>query len=244
MSPITHLFISWSAASCFKIDKKDRILATIAGVVPDIDGIGIGYDLLMKGNGHVLDLWSRYHHTLGHNIGFGLLLTITAFLAAGRRWVTSGLVLLVFHIHLHLFCDVIGSRGPDGYQWPIPYLEPFSDQEHTMNPKKKTRPWSGALSKERMKTQQSDMVKRLSIKKVRQQQFSMNAVAVRACALKGPFGPGTIQVVGCDPHHLARIIVYRKGRICFFFNTKNTPASPWCQYIRPHRASAVKLWGF
>ena len=125
MSPITHLFISWSAASCFKIDKKDRILATIAGVVPDIDGIRIGYDLLMKENGHVLDLWSRYHHTLGHNIGFGLLLTITAFLAAGRRWVTSGLVLLVFH--LHLICDVIGSRGPDGYQWPIPYLEPFSD---------------------------------------------------------------------------------------------------------------------
>jgi hypothetical protein len=23
--------------------------------------------------------------------------------------------------HLHLLEDVIGSRGPDGYQWPIPY---------------------------------------------------------------------------------------------------------------------------
>jgi hypothetical protein len=24
-------------------------------------------------------------------------------------------------------CDILGSKGPDGYQWPIPYLEPFSD---------------------------------------------------------------------------------------------------------------------
>jgi hypothetical protein len=28
--------------------------------------------------------------------------------------------------HLHLLCDVVGARGPDGYQWPIPYLLPFS----------------------------------------------------------------------------------------------------------------------
>jgi hypothetical protein len=28
--------------------------------------------------------------------------------------------------HLHLLGDVIGARGPDGFQWPIPYLLPFS----------------------------------------------------------------------------------------------------------------------
>ena len=28
--------------------------------------------------------------------------------------------------HLHLLCDVVGSRGPDGFQWPLPYLKPFS----------------------------------------------------------------------------------------------------------------------
>ena len=37
---------------------------------------------------------------------------------------TGLLALLSFH--LHLFEDVLGSRGPDGYQWPIPYLSPFS----------------------------------------------------------------------------------------------------------------------
>ena len=28
--------------------------------------------------------------------------------------------------HLHLLCDILGGRGPDGYQWPIPYLWPFA----------------------------------------------------------------------------------------------------------------------
>jgi LexA-binding, inner membrane-associated putative hydrolase len=36
--------------------------------------------------------------------------------------------LLVFiSFHLHLLCDLIGARGPDGDQWPIPYLKPFSN---------------------------------------------------------------------------------------------------------------------
>lgn len=38
---------------------------------------------------------------------------------------TALLVFLSFH--LHLLCDLIGARGPDGYQWPIPYLKPFSN---------------------------------------------------------------------------------------------------------------------
>jgi hypothetical protein len=37
---------------------------------------------------------------------------------------TAGLALLSFH--LHLLGDVVGARGPDGLQWPIPYLLPFS----------------------------------------------------------------------------------------------------------------------
>jgi hypothetical protein len=49
----------------------------------------------------------------------------------GRRavpthpWLTAALVFVSFH--LHLLFDLIGSRGPDGYQWPIPYLKPFSN---------------------------------------------------------------------------------------------------------------------
>jgi inner membrane protein len=40
-------------------------------------------------------------------------------------WLTAFLVFISFH--LHLLCDLIGARGPDGDQWPIPYLKPFSN---------------------------------------------------------------------------------------------------------------------
>ncbi|HYI13070.1 MAG TPA: hypothetical protein VEK57_28750 [Thermoanaerobaculia bacterium] len=47
-----------------------------------------------------------------------------AFLARGRRWLTAGVAFVA--VHLHLLGDLVGSRGPDEYQWPIPYLYPFS----------------------------------------------------------------------------------------------------------------------
>lgn len=125
MSPITHLLVSWSVASTARINRRERVLVTLAGVLPDIDGAGIVYDLLTHRPGQPLELWATYHHALGHNIGFGLLLMISAFALSTRRWMTTLLVLTSFH--LHLVCDVLGARGPDGYQWPIPYLLPFSD---------------------------------------------------------------------------------------------------------------------
>jgi inner membrane protein len=30
--------------------------------------------------------------------------------------------------HLNLLEDLVGSRGPDGFGWPIPYLFPFSSR--------------------------------------------------------------------------------------------------------------------
>jgi inner membrane protein len=36
-------------------------------------------------------------------------------------------VLVFISFHLHLLCDLIGARGPDGDQWHIPYLKPFSN---------------------------------------------------------------------------------------------------------------------
>ena len=55
---------------------------------------------------------------------FALVIAALAFALAVQKWKTSLLALLSFHVHL--FEDVLGSRGPDGYQWPISYLAPFS----------------------------------------------------------------------------------------------------------------------
>jgi hypothetical protein len=55
-----------------------------------------------------------------------LLLALAGIVFGIRRWMTAFLVLVVFH--LHLLGDLVGSRGPDGYQWPINYLYPFSER--------------------------------------------------------------------------------------------------------------------
>jgi inner membrane protein len=57
-------------------------------------------------------------------LAFSLIVAAIAFALARQRWRTGLLALLSFH--LHLVEDILGSRGPDGYQWPIPYLAPFS----------------------------------------------------------------------------------------------------------------------
>src|SRR6185436_13080215 len=127
MSPITHFMTGWIVAnSSEQLGRRERAIITVAAVAPDFDGLGIIAELLTRESSHPLLWYSHYHHLLGHNLLFGLLLTFIGFLLAMRRWATALLVLLSFH--LHLFCDLIGSRSPDGYQWPIPYLWPLSDR--------------------------------------------------------------------------------------------------------------------
>jgi hypothetical protein len=123
MSPITHFFTGWVLAKCAQLGRKDRTLVTIASVAPDVDGLGIIPELLTANSAHPLLWFTLYHHAL-HTLVFALVVAGVAFLIASRKWLTALLALLSFH--LHLLEDVLGSRGPDGYQWPIPYLKPFS----------------------------------------------------------------------------------------------------------------------
>ena len=156
MSPVTHFFAGWLLASVSPAGKpttltrREKALVVAAAVVPDIDGIGIIPELLTRNTSHPLLWFSQYHHSL-HTLAFSLVCTVAAYLIAGplagftcrsklskdraatRRRI-QGLpiraltALLVFvSFHLHLLCDLIGARGPDGDQWPIPYLKPFSN---------------------------------------------------------------------------------------------------------------------
>jgi inner membrane protein len=151
MSPVTHFLAGWLLASVRSpgppvhgrplLTRREKALVVAAAVAPDIDGFGLIPELLTRNSAHPLLWFSRYHHSL-HNLGFALLCTAAAFLIAGlpnfafgpamrgrpiptHPWLTAALVFLSFH--LHLLCDLIGSRGPDGDQWPIPYLQPFSN---------------------------------------------------------------------------------------------------------------------
>jgi membrane-bound metal-dependent hydrolase YbcI (DUF457 family) len=123
VSPVTHFFTGWVFANCFDLARRDRALITLACVVPDIDGLGIIPELLTRNSAHPLLWFSLYHHSL-HNLAFALVIGVIGCVFATKKWMTSSLAFLSFH--LHLLEDLVGSRGPDGYQWPIPYLEPFS----------------------------------------------------------------------------------------------------------------------
>lgn len=123
MSPVTHFFTGWVLANCAELNRKDRALVTLACVIPDVDGLGIIPEVLTRNSAHPLLWFTLYHHSL-HNLTFAVFVAALVFAVATRKWITGLLALVSFH--LHLFEDVLGSRGPDGYQWPIPYLLPFS----------------------------------------------------------------------------------------------------------------------
>jgi inner membrane protein len=125
MSPITHLFVSWVVANTADLNRRERACVTLAGVIPDADGLGIIAEVATRNSDHPLTWWSDYHHVLCHNIGFCLLVMLVCFAVAKRRWLTAMLAFTTFH--LHLLCDLVGARGPDGNQWPIPHLLPFSN---------------------------------------------------------------------------------------------------------------------
>lgn len=141
MSPVTHFFAGWLIAGGTSLSRREKALIVGAGLAPDLDGLGAIPEFLTRNSAHPLPWFSLYHHSL-HTLAFALACASLAWLFStaanftfgpkilGRPrpaypWKTAFLALLSFH--LHLLCDLIGSRGPDGYQWPIPYLAPFSN---------------------------------------------------------------------------------------------------------------------
>jgi hypothetical protein len=124
VSPVTHFLSGWVLANAAGVSsRRDRALVTLSAVIPDVDGLGIVAEILTRNSARPLLWFSRYHHSL-HNLMFALVVSAVAFVVAREKWKTAALCLLGFH--LHLFEDLIGSRGPDGDQWPIPYLAPLS----------------------------------------------------------------------------------------------------------------------
>lgn len=129
MSPVTHFLTGWVLANTATLSRRDRALVTLAGIVPDVDGLGAIADILTRRSEHPLDWFARYHHSL-HNLGFALMVALLAYGLGNRRGKVAALAFVSFH--LHLLEDVLGARGPDGYQWPIPYLMPFSSSVQVM----------------------------------------------------------------------------------------------------------------
>jgi membrane-bound metal-dependent hydrolase YbcI (DUF457 family) len=127
VSPLTHLLASWIVAAKTTDNPRDCRLVTLAGVLPDLDGAGLLVDLARSWATGIDDfsLYQQYHHTLLHGV-FGAAVIAGLAAAFARRRLRVAVVALAL-VHLHLLCDLLGSRGPDpGDLWTIPYLAPFS----------------------------------------------------------------------------------------------------------------------
>ena len=109
----THVLSGWCFGNLFSLTPRQRAFAMIAAVAADLDGLGIFFGQ---------DAYWEYHHKLGHNVGFGLLLCLILTKASRGRVLVFSLYFALFH--LHLVMDFFGS-GPG---WPIAYLWPFSHQ--------------------------------------------------------------------------------------------------------------------
>ena len=127
MNPITHLLIGWELGSLMTSSPRERVAIAWASVAVDADGLGALVDMGNRILGRPETSWfGAYHHVLFHGL-FGALLAAGVAAAVCRRRALAAAGAFVA-VHLHLLCDLVGSRGPTpGEIWPIRYLAPFSD---------------------------------------------------------------------------------------------------------------------
>ena len=127
MSPLAHFIGSWLVASATTENPRDRKLITLAGVAPDLDGLGLAVDLarsIASDQPNSYQFYQHYHHLLCH--GWPGALVICGLLAYFARKRSRAFLLCLVTFHLHLLCDLLGSRGPSlGDLWPILYGEPL-----------------------------------------------------------------------------------------------------------------------
>lgn len=126
MSPITHFLVSWCSAEALLGKQRERALVVMAGLVPDIDGLGLLIDLIgpLLGFAHT-DFFQSLHRHWTHSLCAALLFaTLASRLSTRQRIRVFLLALLV--THLHLLCDLAGARGslPDDL-WGIDYWSPW-----------------------------------------------------------------------------------------------------------------------
>jgi hypothetical protein len=115
----THILSGWCLGNLVpRFTPRERGFCMLAATAADVDGLS-----LLAGQ----NAWWDYHHTLGHNLPFGLLVSLALAAFSTHRALAFLAYLALFH--LHLLMDSFGS----GIGWGIPYFWPFS--KHTsINP--------------------------------------------------------------------------------------------------------------
>src|ERR1700722_2744147 len=106
MSPLTHLGASWIVAAKTTDNLRDRRLVTLAGVAPDLDGLGLLLDYA-KGafTSGKYYYYPTYHHWLTHGLPAAMVCSVLMAALGRRQGRVFWLAMLTFH--LHLLCDFV-----------------------------------------------------------------------------------------------------------------------------------------
>jgi membrane-bound metal-dependent hydrolase YbcI (DUF457 family) len=141
MVPQQHLVLSWVLSNLGYDKRRDRIVATICGVVPDIDGLGIIVDKI-RGDG-TYNYYFLWHHKAGHNILFFFILMIITYFICKRKILPVFVGAIAFLTHI--FLDLAGSGGPDGSIWALWPLWPFSEYRVSVSWQWSLNDWRNTL---------------------------------------------------------------------------------------------------
>lgn len=77
MSPISHFLAGWVCFEPCLQNNRDRALVCIAGVIPDIDGIGIVIDFTTRLLGlPETNFYQSWHRLYGHGIAAAIFFTL------------------------------------------------------------------------------------------------------------------------------------------------------------------------
>ena len=126
MSPITHFLVGWTALEKYQTNRRDKALVVLAGLAPDLDGLGIVVDFATRAFGlPETDYYQSFHRMYGHGLAAAIVIAAVAGAFGTRRILVALCAFL--SVHLHFLCDLLGSRGstPEDI-WGIYYFAPFS----------------------------------------------------------------------------------------------------------------------
>jgi hypothetical protein len=125
MSPITHFLAGWVGFESGLRGRRDRLIVCLAGLAPDLDGVGIIIDFINRLAGWAeTDFYQAWHRLYGHGISAALVVAGLAAVLGHERWRVA--LFSFLNVHLHFLCDVLGSRGstPDDL-WGLYYWGPW-----------------------------------------------------------------------------------------------------------------------
>ena len=124
MYPETHLLASWVIGAKTTDNARDCRLIALAGILPDVDGLGLIADMATQALGMKKTLfYEHYHHYLLHG-AFGAFCHSAHVFCLTDKWRVALLALIV--VHRHLLCDFVGSRDLNPKTFGRSSLGPFT----------------------------------------------------------------------------------------------------------------------